>query len=617
MTLVRHPLSRFCLLKILSFLCFSMLFTVAAAQTKVPLEDLSFFKSPGPSWKIVGEVNADLNKANQLSTENGTGVLVNIPGKKAKGEDLYSAFEHGDMDLELQFMMAKGSNSGIYLQGRYEIQLLDSWGAKTLSPGENGGIYQRWDESKPEGQKGYQGYAPRQNVSRAPGLWQHLKIAFQAPRFDRGGKKVENAKLIKVELNGVVIHEMVELFGPTRGAMSEKEAPKGPLRIQGDHGAVAFKNISYTQYDQPRPVLKDLAYKVYGGMFEEEPQYDSLPPEAEGTAGILSSSLKRLPIKFLLHYVGTLTVEKSGEYNFGMNASGGTGMLRINNQDIISLSGWSNFKRGSANLPEGDLPFELIYSKFIDWETPTLGLTISGMGIREYLISDPEELQQNTAVDPIILSAQETPILRSFMDVPNGPRVTHAVSVGSTSSLHYTYDLDNGTIVQAWRGEFLNTTPMWHNRGDGSSRPTGSVCHFSEKPLLAVTKLASDQEAWKTDTAGTSFKPQGYVLDAEDLPTFKYQIYGNAIEDKIRVKADGTGFTRVFNIVNPSQGLYVLLAKGSKIEEIGKNMFLIDDKRYYVRLEETGGAKPVVRSAGAQQELIIPLKDGLNYSILL
>ena len=618
MTILQRSVSRLHILIFLSFFFFSFMLTmVAMGQTRLELKDLSSFKSPGPSWRIVGEVNADLNKENQFSTENGTGILLNLPGKKAKGEDLFSNFEHGDMDLELEFMMAKGSNSGIYLQGRYEIQLLDSWGASTLSPGGNGGIYQRWDESKPEGQKGYQGYAPRQNVSRAPGLWQHLKVEFQAPRFDRGGKKIENAKLIKVELNGVVIHEMVELFGPTRGAISEKEAPKGPLRIQGDHGAVAFRNIRYNQYDQPRPELKDLSYKVYGGKYEIEPQYDSLPPEAEGTSGILSSSLKQLPLKFLLHFSGTLSIQNPGEYNFGLIASGGTGMIRINNQEIIPLGGWSNYKRASATLPKGDLPFQLIYSKFVDWETPTLGLTISGMGIREFLISDPEELQQNTAVDPIILSPQETPILRSFMDVPNGPRVTHAVSVGSTLNLHYTYDLDNGAIVQAWRGDFLDTTPMWHQRGDGSSRPRGAVYHFAEKPMLTVAKLASDKSEWKGDTLGTSYTPKGYVLDAEDQPTFRYQIYGSTIEDKISVSPDGKGLSRKFNVQNAAPDLYVLIAKGSEIESLGKNVYLVDNKKYYVQLEETGGAKPIVRNAGSQQELIIPLRDGLHYAILL
>lgn len=167
------------------------------------------------------------------------------------------------MDLELDYMVAKGANSGIYLQGLYELQLEDSWGVNTPTSGNNGGISGRWDEKRPNGQKGFQGYAPRQNASKAPGLWQHLKVSFQAPRFDASGKKIENAKILRAELNGVTIHEDVELLGPTRGAISNEEKATGPLRFQGDHGAVAFKNIRITPYEKPRPELVNLNYKVY------------------------------------------------------------------------------------------------------------------------------------------------------------------------------------------------------------------------------------------------------------------------------------------------------------------------------------------------------------------
>src|SRR5690349_18698977 len=102
--------------------------SVINAQTNVTLANLSDFKTPSPSWRSAGDVKADLTTNNKLTYSNGSGLLVNAPDEKNKGADLYSNLEHGDADLEFDFMMASGSNSGIYLQGRYEIQLFDSWG---------------------------------------------------------------------------------------------------------------------------------------------------------------------------------------------------------------------------------------------------------------------------------------------------------------------------------------------------------------------------------------------------------------------------------------------------------------------------------------------------------
>jgi hypothetical protein len=70
-------------------------------------------------------------------------------------------------------------------------------------------------------------------------------VIFQAPRFDQEGKKISNAKFIKVVFNGIVIHENVEVTGPTRAATYEQvpETPKGPMMLQGDHGPVAYRNI--------------------------------------------------------------------------------------------------------------------------------------------------------------------------------------------------------------------------------------------------------------------------------------------------------------------------------------------------------------------------------------
>ncbi|WP_162053393.1 family 16 glycoside hydrolase [Pontibacter pamirensis] len=592
----------------------------AAPQTvEIPLTDLSVFQSPGKSWQIAGDVTAELDKANRLNTAEGTGVLVNEPGRRKKGTDLVTTFEHGDMDLELDYMMAKGSNSGVYLQGRYEVQLEDSWGVKNPTSANNGAVYERWDESRPAGQKGYQGYAPRQNVSRAPGLWQNLKISFQAPRFDASGKKIENAKILRAELNGVIIHENVELFGPTRGAMGKEEVAMGPLRLQGDHGAVAFRNMKITNYGKPRPELVNLQYKVYKGKFQGELLYDSIPPEAEGTSIALTSDISPFSNDFLVRYTGTLRVTEPGEYTFNLSPSGGGALMKINNKMVIP-PGERNL-RASVNLPAGEMPFELVYSKIAEWGRPGIGVAVVGPGIREYLMGDPVAGGNNNSQGPILVDAPVNTILRSFMDLPvenedgrRGVRVVHAVNVGSPEQVHYTYDMDNGNMVQVWRGGFLDATPMWYSRGDGSSRPVGAVQHFGQ-PSFTLARLASPQAAWVADTAGSGFRPGGYDVDKADQPTFSYRVYGTAVQDAIRVLEGGKGFRRELTVQNPGENLYARLAGGSTIEAVSKDTYLVDGKAYY-RIDEAGGAKPVVRDAGGQKELIVPVRGKVAYSII-
>jgi hypothetical protein len=106
----------------------------------------------------------------------------------------------------------------------------------------------------------------------------------------------------------------------------------------------------------------------------------------------------------------------------------------------------------------------------------------------------------------------EPVVFRSFMDIregEKGKRVVHAVSVGNKENIHYTYDLDNAALFQIWKGGFLNTTPMWNDRGDGSSKPLGSLTAFGIAPLLNVLSSATD--AWSE--LDVTYRPRGYELD--------------------------------------------------------------------------------------------------------
>jgi hypothetical protein len=201
-------------------------------------KDLAGWREPAGEWQAAGAVTPDPADPKQFAIQPGTGVLVN--GARGRTKNLLSETEHGDVETHIEFVVPKGSNSGIYFQGRYEIQVLDSWGVKELKHGDCGGIYQRWDAKE---KRGYEGHAPRVNASKPPGEWQTFEVVFRPPRFDVSGKKTRNACFVKVVHNGVVVHENVEVTGPTRSAAFNDEKPTGPLMLQGDHGPVAYRNL--------------------------------------------------------------------------------------------------------------------------------------------------------------------------------------------------------------------------------------------------------------------------------------------------------------------------------------------------------------------------------------
>jgi 3-keto-disaccharide hydrolase len=212
------------------------------AWIPVMAKDLDAFKPPHGDWQPVSEVTLDAANPRKLVGKEGSGAWYN--GPKGRTNNLYTKQKYGDLEVSLEFMMSKGSNSGIKFHGHYEIQILDSFGKKELTGDDCGGVYPRADIIKGRYTHLDKGIAPRINACKAPGEWQSLDVTFLAPRFDKYGKKIKNAMIEKALLNGQVIHDKQELLTPTGDRWKNKEMYEGPLMVQADHGPVAFRNMT-------------------------------------------------------------------------------------------------------------------------------------------------------------------------------------------------------------------------------------------------------------------------------------------------------------------------------------------------------------------------------------
>jgi hypothetical protein len=206
---------------------------------------LAAWRKPTGDWIVGSDAGLAADNPRKLTARPGKGVLVN--GVAGKSSNLVTKQVFADLEAHFEFLVPKGSNSGVKLQGLYEIQIADSFGVAKPRAVHSGGVYPR-AELLPRYRYLDAGTPPRVNAAREAGQWQTLDVIFRAPRFGPDGKKIQNARFESVLLNGQLIHQDVELKTPTGHAWKLKELARGPILLQADHGAVAFRNIRVREF---------------------------------------------------------------------------------------------------------------------------------------------------------------------------------------------------------------------------------------------------------------------------------------------------------------------------------------------------------------------------------
>lgn len=185
----------------------------AAADANAPHKygaPVVLFDSATPSMDAWGVQHAD----RPMNWSVVDGLMVNTP----PANNLVSKQKFGDFKIEAEYRLSPKSNSGLYLRGRYEMQLLDDAGQPTALTGHMS-IYGR--------------KAADTNASLPPGEWQKAEIVLVGNR-------------VTVTLNGTRIHDNAVIEGITGGALDNNELTPGPIMIQGDHTLAAFRKLVVT-----------------------------------------------------------------------------------------------------------------------------------------------------------------------------------------------------------------------------------------------------------------------------------------------------------------------------------------------------------------------------------
>jgi hypothetical protein len=157
---------------------------------------------------------------NKWKAEDGT--LTNI-ATGHDGNDIATVEKFKDFDLKIEYKTVKDGNSGVYLRGRIELQVLDSAGKNPPGKGDDGAVYDQ--------------FPPKVNATKPVGEWNSLEVSYVGD-------------VLTAKLNGKVIHDKQQITKVTGGALPGGVNEAGPLMLQGNHGKVWFRNIMIKPLDK-------------------------------------------------------------------------------------------------------------------------------------------------------------------------------------------------------------------------------------------------------------------------------------------------------------------------------------------------------------------------------
>ena len=535
-------------------------------------------------WQKVGDATITQDMLS-FTLAQGDSVLFNRPKDdlKAKGNVLETENDYKDFRFSVDVNVTPKTKSGIYLLGRYHINIMNMYKARKITPYSMGGVSHRYDEDRGRKPK-YDGVKPKAttktNPSKPPGQWQTLEIDFKAPRFDVNGLKTEYAQLISVKLNGMPIHKKQIITGPSQYAPYLNEASQGPILFMGDSAPFALKNLVIEPKDFSHiPMARRLKAgdDVPLGKNTGKPMFNVVKHGQEffkykgcgecHTVDKGSKAVKSGPNLFgvFSNNTKTIRVYDSAEQHITNILADDDYLMRSLRQSALHLA----VRKNSDNTDKQFLPIMPSFNAEVVSNTDVIALSSYLKTLNEDKDQGPAYIWQEAPEKPYILTEDLSAEL-----VSNTPRLVRvnigsevsgrAYHVGLPNARNYSFDPRTLAVELIWSGRFLSLKNEKRNRADKASEigekaekwDKSSFTHLFQPLLSTGTKV---DFSFKEPTETTGENVTARLNDKKDLgdhladidasfigvdsvqgeiPRFNYRVENNTVSAQINITDD-------------------------------------------------------------------------------
>jgi hypothetical protein len=433
-------------------------------------------------------------------------------------------------------------------------------------------------------------FAAEKYASRTLGLWQKIEISMEDAPKQSGYSLINYLKindvlvqqhlLIKKSANYLTNHLKFELF----------------------EGKLAIRNLKIIEQSDIKPIkLSNIEVEVWDKFNWEKISTTGEKSALKLTIPGLNQDVGQDMVKknHILKYDANLNVDKDGIYNITIDFSGKYKLI-VDDKLVTNFTDeFFNRKRFNhkLNLTAGTHKMHLEYLKV--WYPPALGVFVSGAGAKPYALHEVTSLPESKQGGKIIHNpVLKTEIIRGFY-MHNGLKNTTAMAVGFSNKYNYAIDLEKGTILSIWKGDFVDLTEMWFERGEPQTfAAEGMLYNFTSKDILA-----------SNSNTPVPIEYKGYTVDNNNSPTFEYQNQDGSTCTKAVQVSDGKLLveTKFSDFKNKK----LIIASGENLEKIEKDLYRIG--QLYVMLDDR--LKPEIIIVGKEKHLMLPAQSSVSYQL--